>query len=606
MAVAVVTGRESRSWPLRDGTAPCRQPLWIRPSARCGNVNRLDDVMMSAALGYSRSIGLVTVSRGHSRSPAPVYEHPAEVVKLDKALDLVGYKPGSAGTLTPQKKMKKRKELNALIGIGGDSKRKKAKKGSGHRLLRTEPPDSDSESSSDEDEFSSISGVAAFGKRSYAQCCTVCYPLCAFIVLAACVVACAGLVWMQIALKEDLDSLKEKLHTMESGQKTASHELPRLSEDLKDQERALEDIVSGDRGLNRLWANLTDINRKISALDSAVSHLKANIKSASDLINLPTAMEELQKSVATLGSTLTSVQHDVKTVQTDVEDQKRMVDGLKRSLDKDSKEPKSSSRSSTEKSPSNCSSCAAVKQEVLYLQDSMGEVNSTQVQFRSQVEERVGGISSSLSDLTLRVSSLETGLLLLGAEPGAPRNGSTTDSRAEILRQKLQLLSALGSMSDSPALPEPRPQGTSVTPVHLKDRGAASLGAPQDTPPAQDPAPREGPGGAESFSSAPDPAREGPLKPTRRPAFLSQSIAKKDLGASSPLPPLSFPGIHSATDFEKFFNGLKDAPPPEGLAYEELRRLLGEGTPDSQALQPYDRNGDQKYSRAELLAAAGV
>ncbi|KAF5900983.1 EF-hand calcium-binding domain-containing protein 14, partial [Clarias magur] len=135
--------------------------------------------------------------------------------------------------------------------------------------------------------------------------------------------ACAGLIWMQIALKEDLDSLKEKLRTMESSQKQSSHEIPKLSEDLKAKQRALEDIENGDRGLNKLWANLTDINKKISTLDSAVNHLKANIKSASDLITLPTTVEELQKSVATIGSTLTSVQHDVKMIQMSIEEQKK-------------------------------------------------------------------------------------------------------------------------------------------------------------------------------------------------------------------------------------------------------------------------------------------
>lgn len=45
------------------------------------------------------------------------------------------------------------------------------------------------------------------------RCCKICYPLCAFVILAACVVACVGLVWMQVALKEDLDSLKEKFRT---------------------------------------------------------------------------------------------------------------------------------------------------------------------------------------------------------------------------------------------------------------------------------------------------------------------------------------------------------------------------------------------------------
>lgn len=87
----------------------------------------------------------------------------SQASKLDKTLDLVGFKSGSAGSLTPQKKMKKRKELNALIGLG-DSKRKKTKKGSGHRLLRTEPPDSESESSSDDDEFNNMSSGANFGK----------------------------------------------------------------------------------------------------------------------------------------------------------------------------------------------------------------------------------------------------------------------------------------------------------------------------------------------------------------------------------------------------------------------------------------------------------
>ncbi|XP_072543393.1 EF-hand calcium-binding domain-containing protein 14 [Salminus brasiliensis] len=217
--------------------------------------------------------------------------------------------------------MKKRKELNALIGLG-DSKRKKPKKGSGHRLLRTEPPGSESESSSEDEEFTSLGGVGAF-RKSYTQCCTICYPLCVFIILAACVMACAGLIWMQIALKEDLDSLKEKLRTMESSQKASSHEIPKLSEELKAKQRLLEDIESGDKGLNKLWSNLTEINRKISTLDSAVNHLKANIKSASDLITLPTTVEELQKSVATIGSTLTSVQHDVKMIQTFIEDQKK-------------------------------------------------------------------------------------------------------------------------------------------------------------------------------------------------------------------------------------------------------------------------------------------
>ncbi|CAK6957653.1 EF-hand calcium-binding domain-containing protein 14 [Scomber scombrus] len=273
--------------------------------------------------------------------------------------------------------MKKRKELNALIGLG-DSKRKKTKKGSGHRLLRTEPPDSESDSSSDDDEFNNLSSGANFGKRSYTQCCNVCYPLFLFIILAACVMACAGLIWMQIALKEDLDSMKEKLH-MESNQKVSSGEIPKLSEDLKSKERKLDDIENGDKGLSKLWSNLTEMNRKISLLDSAVNHLKANLKSAADLVNLPTTVEELQKSVATIGSTLTSVQHDVKTMQDAIESQKKDGDGLKKTMD------------------------------LTDLRKAVSEANKTEEQHHTWTDEQIHILLSTVADLHVRVLAIENG-----------------------------------------------------------------------------------------------------------------------------------------------------------------------------------------------------
>jgi len=55
--------------------------------------------------------------------------------------------------------------------------------------------------------------LSAFLRGDYLRCCKFCYPLCAFVILAACVVACVGLVWMQVALKEDLDVIKEKFRT---------------------------------------------------------------------------------------------------------------------------------------------------------------------------------------------------------------------------------------------------------------------------------------------------------------------------------------------------------------------------------------------------------
>ncbi|XP_047580065.1 EF-hand calcium-binding domain-containing protein 14 isoform X3 [Lutra lutra] len=231
--------------------------------------------------------------------------------------------------------MKKRKELNALIGLAGDSRRKKPKKGSGHRLLRTEPPDSDSESSSEEEEeFGLVGNRSRFVKGDYLRCCKICYPLCAFVILAACVVACVGLVWMQVALKEDLDALKEKFRTMESNQKSSFQEIPKLNEELLSEQKQLEKIESGELGLNKVWINITEMNKQISLLTSAVNHLKANVKSAADLISLPSTVEGLQKSVATIGNTLNSVHLAVEAIQKTVDEHKKTMESLQSDMNR--------------------------------------------------------------------------------------------------------------------------------------------------------------------------------------------------------------------------------------------------------------------------------
>ncbi|XP_021444940.2 EF-hand calcium-binding domain-containing protein 14 isoform X2 [Oncorhynchus mykiss] len=454
--------------------------------------------------------------------------------------------------------MKKRKELDALIGLG-DSKRKKTKKGSGHRLLRTEPPlDSESESSSDDDEFSNFATVAAFGK-SYVKCCNVCYPLFLFIILAACVTACAGLIWMQIALKEDLDSLKEKLHTMESGQKVSSHEIPKLSEDLKTKQRKLEDIENGDKGLNKLWSNLTEINRKISFLDTAVNHLKANIKSASDLINLPTTVEELQKSVASIGSTLTSVQHDVKTIQTALEDQKKETDDLKRTMDAEAKESNVKSTASVEKETSNRSSTLAQNQDVTHLREVVSEVNKTQGLYHSWTGDQIQNLQTAVSNLTHRVSSMEQ---------GSPQTTPHSDL-VEVVEQ----------------LPV---SGDATEPV--KD-----LATEMDT----------NADGLKAATSEATHEKSTGSKPTRRPWFLTPNRTKRESGTESPKT-VSFPGVSSLKDLKELFERSGTDPTTQGMSYQVLKKLFDTATPDPQSLERYDKDGDQRFSLAEMKAAAGL
>ncbi|KAM6172673.1 EF-hand calcium-binding domain-containing protein 14 isoform 2-T2 [Erethizon dorsatum] len=327
--------------------------------------------------------------------------------------------------------MKKRKELNALIGLAGDSRRKKPKKGSSsHRLLRTEPPDSDSESSSEEEEeFDGVGNRSRFVKGDYLRCCKICYPLCAFVILAACVVACVGLVWMQIALKEDLDALKEKFRTMESNQKSSFQEIPKLNEELLSKQKQLEKIESGDLGLNKVWINITEMNKQIFQLTSAVNHLKANVKSAADLISLPNTVEGLQKSVASIGNTLNSVRLAVETIQKTVDEHKRTMDLLQSEMG------------------------------ILYLHNSLEEVNSALMVYQRQNDLKLEGMNETLSNVTRRVNLIESDVIALTktekrANLTSSMKEDSSNSQVSKLREKLQLISALTNKPESNRPPE--------------------------------------------------------------------------------------------------------------------------------------------------------
>ncbi|XP_056408614.1 EF-hand calcium-binding domain-containing protein 14 [Hyla sarda] len=432
--------------------------------------------------------------------------------------------------------MKKRKELNALIGLAGDGGRKKHKKGSGHRLLRTEPPASDSDTYSEEDEFSSPGERRGrCGRWSVLQCCRLCYPLCGFIVLAACMVMCIGLVWMQVALKENIDSLKEQFKTMESIQQNSVQEVPKINEDLLVKEKRLKEIVSGDQGLNRLWTNITEVNRQIALLTSAVNQLKTSLKSASDLINLPKTMEELQKSVATLGSTVTSIHHDVETLQTAAEEQRKKAEALQKDL-------VTSQLLGTGLSP------------LVQVQSSLEDLNGTVQLYVRQNELRLYNMDSIISNISHRVAAMESNHVLQSKEDGAMVENSTdssNESRADVsesskredasaIRQQLQLIHVLTKAPDS-------------------DKETAG----------------------DAVASPPPLEKKNPRSVLRRRERRA----------------LSLPGISTLQDLEEFFRtspqGIDGT-----LSMEDLELLLGLLLRHS--LKNYDVNGDDRFSLTEL------
>uniref|UniRef100_T1E6N7 EF-hand domain-containing protein KIAA0494 n=1 Tax=Crotalus horridus TaxID=35024 RepID=T1E6N7_CROHD len=486
--------------------------------------------------------------------------------------------------------MKKRKELNALIGLGGGNgdrgsgsgggdrrKKKHPRKGSasGHRLLRTESAESSTSSSSDPDygdRFGLPGARARFSKGDYLRCCKLCYPLCAFVILAACVVACVGLVWMQVALKEDLDGLKERFRTMESNQKTSFQEIPRMTEELLNKEKELEKIKNGDLGINKIWINITEISKQISLLMLAVNHLKTNIKSASDLINLPVTVEELQKSVATIGSTVTSVHHDVEAMQAAIEEQKKTLETLQKEIIND-------------KNMTN--SC---KQDNQYLHISIEEINSTLMLHQKLNDLKFFHLDSTVTNLSCKVTSLENHMFVVNKlenrknltfgmvsnlttsvnTESESRNESTAEkvenmekiengeSQVSKLREKLQLINALSSKSDSE-----RSEALKVE-------------------------------NSQSITS----------EPTKLPRISSRSLGNNFEGSRHPRS-LSLPGISNIEDLQNLFRTSSQGT-NDKLTYEDLENLVGSTVHGRQSFKEFDEDGDGRYSISELKVALGL
>ncbi|XP_057565810.1 EF-hand calcium-binding domain-containing protein 14 isoform X1 [Hippopotamus amphibius kiboko] len=450
--------------------------------------------------------------------------------------------------------MKKRKELNALIGLAGDSRRKKPKKGSGHRLLRTEPPDSDSESSSEEEEFGVNGNRSRFVKGDYLRCCKICYPLCAFVILAACVVACVGLVWMQVALKEDLDALKEKFRTMESNQKSSFQEIPKLNEELLNKQKQLEKIESGELGLNKVWINITEMNKQISLLTSAVNHLKANVKSAADLISLPATVEGLQKSVASIGNTLNSVHLAVEAIQKTVDEHKKTMELLQSNMNQHALEETSGSN------------------QVIPSPSATSELDSkTHSENLKQMNDRAATLKrESLHQVTNRIESVKSqSIKFLPPVESLPwqerrkireilEKEDSSDSQVSKLREKLQLISALTNKPESSRPPETADE----------EQVQSSTSKPSALP--------------------------------KFPRSLGGQIEK-----AAQLRPVSLPGISSTEDLQDLFH--KTGQDVDGkLTYQEIWDSLDSAVPEPEHLREFDSDGDGRYSFLELRVALGV
>ncbi|KFV43070.1 EF-hand calcium-binding domain-containing protein 14, partial [Gavia stellata] len=430
-------------------------------------------------------------------------------------------------------------------------------------------------------------------RGDYLRCCKFCYPLCAFVILAACVVACVGLVWMQVALKEDLDAIKEKFRTMESNQKTSFQEIPKLNEDLVQKQKQLEQIETGELGLNKIWINITEINKQISLLTSTVNHLKNNVKSASDLISLPLTVEKLQKAstvnVAVAKHVLCCSERQLVS---NFESWNNFLEASSWMFSAVTVE------SQSEVCPVKLVlqrlgklTCAGfIFQESQLLHAALEELNNTVVAYQKLNDIKLLNVDSTISNLSRKVMLLENSPLAVNNLDKRENFSTTVITNVKSISEVV--ISSLQNLQKNVQNTETGTRDSQVLKLREKRQMISALtGKPEND---------------RSIETSKN--VESSLTTTVKPTDLSRLASRSaddNTEGNGQLRHLSLPGISSIEDLQNLFE--KATEDADGkLSYEDLQKLLGSTAQESQSFKKFDTDGDEKYSFQELRLALGV
>ncbi|KAG5315948.1 EFC14 protein, partial [Acromyrmex insinuator] len=192
----------------------------------------------------------------------------------------------------PTKKMKKRKELDALAPAHAISRRNSGKRSSQELLT---------DSSDDRSEYWNVStrnGRKCRGRRG--RVCPGFLKACNAFLACASVLATASLIWLFIDVRQQLTALRTELDQVIAG-----------SEGVPD---ALQKCHSLSRDLQN---NQTIIFSRLSDLKQQINNFTVQVKlaAAPKMANLPKRLDELSTSVATFGSQIRDLGATVNTLK---------------------------------------------------------------------------------------------------------------------------------------------------------------------------------------------------------------------------------------------------------------------------------------------------
>lgn len=204
----------------------------------------------------------------------------------------------------PTKKMKKRKELDALAPAHAVSRRSSGKRSSQELLT---------DSSDDRSEYWNVStrnSRKCRGRRDRA--CPGFLKACNAFLACASVLATASLIWLFIDVRQQLTALRTELDQVIAGSEGVPDALQKchsLSRDLQNNQTII-------------FSRLSDLKQQISNFTVQLAHIQQDLhkvqeyfQAAPKMANLPKRLDDLSTSVATFGSQIRDLGATVDTLK---------------------------------------------------------------------------------------------------------------------------------------------------------------------------------------------------------------------------------------------------------------------------------------------------
>ncbi|KAK8770259.1 hypothetical protein V5799_013276 [Amblyomma americanum] len=281
--------------------------------------------------------------------------------------------------------MKKRKELDALVSCRATAPRA-ASQHSVQELLRkgaAAAAGGNGGHGSDSSDVESSYAVLASYRSAAAPPVRWWAWLPVWLVL---LIGVAGaLVWLHLALRQDVDALRTRLHRVDVDGK----KLPAQLHDLHSQIKGLEQNLSSTAAeLHRTAADLVALAKQVAELKATTGSLQESVASAPQIKGLPSAVTDLKQNVANLGSQVSSLENGLQALK----EQHTSLQALRKDLDQIKEQVQRAGNSSSSAADDQGSTHANLHDLEQSVQRYLGEV-------RAVVDRRLVGIESDLKEV---------------------------------------------------------------------------------------------------------------------------------------------------------------------------------------------------------------